>query len=463
MFKKILIPAFAACFLFNSIFVAAQQQESSTEQIFRLKYKLDNFKNPSQWRGRFGLLQFSPDGKLLATSGVFHNINIYNTETGELKTTLSGDKNGFNAFSFNPDGSKTAIAQDMDYSEIRIFDLETGKLLKEIDGTGNSAANKKILNNSMKGLAGLEMFEAPITPNWTTVLIQRNEGEYELVDVATNTVKYTLKHSEKSSRFRDFMKLLFVPFPGILVPNASFSADGKHVVVANGNNTPTLWLTATGAQIARLEPQEDRVYQAIFSPDGQLVATFNIDGVAKIWDTETGKILASFGSKKEPIYGGAWDVSAQKFATISYKIKLASLEFEKDTPVWNARDGKVLYRLENANAGGIFFSPDGKLVATDERENKNIMARIWNAETGALLATLPRNKDEDRALNFVWNPDGKYLAAASSKEVKIWNVEGKFIQTLENAVFPARFSRNGKLLATGGKNDVGYVWQMTDN
>ncbi len=462
MFRKFFISAFAILFSLNNFAVFGQQQAAKPAPVFRLKYTLKDFRNPSQLRGRFGLLQFSPDGTRLATSGTSRNINIYDAGNGELKVALDGDTRGFNAFTFNPDG-KTAVAQDTDYSETRVFDLETGKLLKEIDGTGNSAAGKKVTSDTMKGLTGLEMGEAPITPDWTTVLIQRNEGEYELVDAATNQVKYTLKHSEKSSRFRDFLKMMFVPLAGILIPNAALSSDGKYVVVANGNNTPTLWRAATGEQIAKLEPQENRAYQAVFSFDGALVATFNIEGVVKIWETETGKMLASFGSKKDRIVGGVWSADNQKFATISLKIGFVSAQFKKDTPVWNARDGKILYNLENAEAGGIFFSPDSSLVATDNRGDKTIMAQIWNAETGALLATLPRIKDEDRALRFVWSPDGKYLAAPSPQNVKIWSAKGEFVQTLENAVFPVRFSRDGKLLATGGKNDVGYVWQMTEN
>ena len=317
----------------------------------------------------------------------------------------------------------------------------------------------------MKGLEGLEMSAAPVTPDWTTVLIQRNEGEYELVDTATNTIKYTLKHSEKSSRFRDFLKSMFVPFPtlaGILVPNAAFSADGRYVVIANGNNSPSLWNPASGDLIARLEPQDDRVYRAVFSPDSRLVATFNIKGVAKIWETETGKMLTAFGSEKDRIAGGNWSADSRKFVTISFKVGFASVTFKKDTPVWDARSGKLLYSLENSQSASAFFSPDGRLVATDNREDKTIMAQIWNAETGALIAKIPRQKDEDRALQFVWSPDGKYLVAPTPQSVKIWNAKGEAVQTLENAVFPARFSANGKLLATGGKNDVGYVWQIAE-
>lgn len=459
MLKKTFV--FVLATLLFSNFFAAAAQEKIPNTFARVKFNLTDFRNPSQLRGRFGLLQFSPDGKSLATSGTARDLKIYDTNSGKVLATLDGDNRGFNAFSFNPD-SKTAIAQDTDFSELRVFDIGTGKVLKHIDGSGLYAASKKVEVNVLKGLGGLEMSGAPITPDWTTVLIQKNEGEYQTVDIATNEVKYKFNHSKKSSAIKDLFKTLFVPFSAILVPSAAFSPNGKRVVIANGNTSPSLWNAADGNLIARLEPQDDRVYQAVFSPDGKLVATFNIDGIVKIWDGETGKMLASFGSKKERIVDGTWSADSRKFVTVSIKTGFASFNFKKDTPVWDARNGEILFSLENSFSGSAVFSPDGKLVATNNLEDKTIMAQIWNAETGALVAKIPRTKDEDRAMLFVWSPDSKYLVAPTPQFVKVWSASGEFVQLLENAVFPARFNADGKLLATGGKNDIGYVWQIGD-
>ena len=459
MLKKFSVFTVAVLFLSNSFAFFAQ--EKPDHKFAEVKFKLLDFRNPSQLRGRFGLLQFSPDGSRLATSGTARDLKIYDTASGQVLATLDGDRNGFNAFSFNPDG-KTVLAQDTDFSELRVFDVETGKLLKEIDGSGKYAAGKKVTANSLKGLSGLEMSVAPVTPDWTTVLIQKNEGEYETVDVATNAIEHKLDHSKKSSALKDFFKTAFLPFTNILVPNANFSPDGKYIVIANGNNFPTLWNAENGNLIAKLEPQDDRVYQAVFSPDSRLVATSNVDGVTKIWNTETGEMLASVGSKKDKMFVAAWSNDSQKLAAYSFKPEFASVSYRKDMPIFEARTGKLLFNLENSEAANAYFGPDGKLIATPNRGDKTIMAQIWNAETGKLLTSLPRQKDEDRALSLVWSPNGKYLAAPSPQNVKIWNVNGELVQSLENAVFPARFSSDGKLLATGGKNDVGYVWQIGD-
>ena len=452
MFRKILFFTLFVLLHSNFFTIYAQQNPAGSE-IAALKYKLTDFRNPSMLRYRFGLLLFSSDGKFLATSGTARDIKIYDTATGEIKATLDGDRNGFNAFSFDPD-DKTVIAQDSDYSELRVFEVGTGKLLKTIDGSRATSAGKKNMANSLRGLGGLEMSPAPVTADWKTALIQKNEGEYEIVDLETNDVRYKFEHSKKSNPLWDFFKSTFIPIAGVLISNANFSPDGKLVAIANGNNEPTLWSAETGKLVAKLVPQNDRVYNAGFSPDGKLVTTTDINGVTNLWETETGKMLASFGSKKDKTHPAAWSADGRRLVTISFK---------KDARVWDARDGNLLFALKASDAATVVFSPNGELLATTSQSNKTKLAQIWKAENGELVAALPRIKDEDRAFSLVWSPDGKLLITASSDRVKIWNAKGELLQTLEDAVFPARFSRDGKLLATGGKNDVGYVWQIREN
>jgi WD40 repeat protein len=65
------------------------------------------------------------------------------------------------------------------------------------------------------------------------------------------------------------------------------------------------------------------------------------------------------------------------------------------------------------------FSPDGKLVVTGSHDKH---ARIWDAETGTLLATLSTDGSEVQTAEF--SPDGKRLVTASFDGVaRIWDVE----------------------------------------
>jgi hypothetical protein len=79
----------------------------------------------------------------------------------------------------------------------------------------------------------------------------------------------------------------------------------------------------------------------------------------------------------------------------------------------------------------------------------------------------------DRDLKIYEVESGKLKATIDSKEAGFsgktgfnafsFSPDGTLLQNPENAVFPTRFSTDGRLLATGGKNDVGFVWQIGRN
>jgi WD40 repeat protein len=459
MFKKFVVLTLLFVLHANFFTVAAQERK-----IAQVKFNLADFRNPSTFRGRFGLLQFSRDGRLLATSGTDRDLKIYDVESGKLKATidskragLSG-KMGFNAFSFSPDG-KTAVAQEEGYANLKIFDTETGNLVRTIDGRGKVSSAKVLLTTNQKNdLEGLEMVPVPSDADWKNILVAKNDGLFQVVDIESGAVRQSLQHATNSNDTWDFMKIVFrlyVPIPlAFLISNGRFSADGKKIIIANGDKSPTLWDAETGRRIAALEPQTDRVYRAFFSPDSALVVTSDVDGATKIWNAADGKLLTSFGSEKDKNFAVAWNAENTAVVTITPKT---------DARFWDARTGKVLFSLEKSEASNAAFSPDGKLLATIHQDDKKQMAQIWNAADGKLIATLPRAKSEDRAFSLVWSPDSRMLVTASSDLVKVWSADGTLLQTLENAVFPTRFSTDGTLLATGGKNDVGFVWQISRN
>jgi WD40 repeat protein len=104
------------------------------------------------------------------------------------------------------------------------------------------------------------------------------------------------------------------------------------------------------------------------------------------------------------------------------------------------------------------------LVASGDADGKVF---IWNAATGVVVHTLPGDGE------FVWglafSPDGRRLAAASWKEVKLWDLTkpseaARTLGGLAGTINGLAFSPDGHYLAAcGGYKAKGLIriWDRT--
>ena len=76
---------------------------------------------------------------------------------------------------------------------------------------------------------------------------------------------------------------------------------------------------------------------------------------------------------------------------------------------------------------GAAFSPDGSRIVTASADNT---ARLWDAKTGAAIATLSGHKDA--VFSAVFSPDGSRVVTASEdKTARLWDAKtGAAIATL---------------------------------
>jgi len=111
----------------------------------------------------------------------------------------------------------------------------------------------------------------------------------------------------------------------------------------------------------------------------------------------------------------------------------------------------------------LAYRPDGKMLALGSFKE----VRLVEPETGKLIATLPGEAEDVRAVAFA--ADGKLLAAAGglparSGEVKIWDVEkrseARTIRGHADCIYSVEFAPDGKSIASASYDKLIKLWDV---
>lgn len=438
---------------FTTFFASAQspapQPQTQDKLTARQKAKLPDYKGPSRFLGRRALITFSPDGRLVAMSGTHGTIKVWDADTGTLKATLVGGKEGkegISGFAFSPDGRIVATRDYQDKS-VRLWDVETWQVKATLPG------RKRNLETKLKaGLSFEEEFgPVPISPDGRAVLSEREDDVVAVSDATSGEQRMTLNHDTRDTGAKDVLKAMFLGGTRhFLALQTGYSADGRWIFTINGDKSAKIWDAATG-QLKNNISNSERIYRASFTPDGNALLTVEQQGAMKLWDVETGQFRAQIAPK------GYFENLIKSFE-FSRDGKTVATFFMGDTRLWSVKTGDLLYKLPNSQTTDATFSPDGRWLATASSD-KQSAGTIWNLETGGPKLSLASTGN--KSVSAIFNPAGTILATSNDKGVTLWDAQtGELIATLGEARFPVAFSPDGYTMATGARTNTAILWEL---
>jgi WD40 repeat protein/serine/threonine protein kinase len=235
-------------------------------------------------------------------------------------------------------------------------------------------------------------------------------------------------------RLAHMCKLDEATYPaGAPVDAVAFSPDGNTIASGDKRGKVTVRDTNTGA--VRFEvPHGQYVFAVAFSPDGRQLATASSDKTIQILDAADGKLINTLNGHTEGVLSVRFSPDGAQ---------LVSGAYDNTARIWDVVTGTELQTLKGHN-GWVWaaeFSPDGKRIVTAGQDGKAI---IW--QKGAV--------DFEFAAMEVQGLSTEGLPAANPRRfARVTEFTGH-----NGAVYSARFSRDGKLVVTGGYDKLVMVW-----
>ena len=192
-------------------------------------------------------VEYSPDGKHLATSGSDRKIHLWRTDNSSRIISLDGHTDVVTNIAFSQDGKVLASAAEEADSCIRLWDTTSGKLL-----------------HNCKGHTGAVLSLA-FAPDGKHCFSGSYDETIRFWDVTTGSAVRTLGAQEGN------------------VCALAVSPDGSRL--ASGvKNMVSIWDIATGQQLLTLMAGGGQVSSLDFHPDGLRLAAVTKSGELVIWD-----------------------------------------------------------------------------------------------------------------------------------------------------------------------------------
>ena len=400
-------------------------------------------------------LAFSPDGKILASTGNDSTLRLWNTQTGEQLTVISGRRNLPWSLAFSPDGSM--IVSGCQTGIIHAWKIATGNHLITLRGHTDSvealafSPNGKILASASEDTS----IQFPNPNNAAPQESYHQDISIRLWDISAG------KHLSALRGHKKPVKVL------------AFSPDGKTLASAGMGGTVRLWNPDTGEQLRSLVQlgltDTDQEFSAstqqtawtdalAFSPDGSTLASGDHHGTVRLWRVNDGKLLSTIKAHTNLVRALAFSRDKPIFMSVDRKGVIHT---------WSASTGAQLSTLTLSGHVGwgfaLGFTAGGTTLASVGWVPQNSSVQFWDISGNREFTpvTLPRSGMTN---GHAFSPNGAVLAIATGNmnTIELWNLRTSsqyatlaghtwFIET------PV-FSPDGNLLASGGREGIIYVW-----
>jgi len=367
----------------------------------------------------------TPDGKC-AVSASHRTLRVWDLETGHVLRTLSG---GATSVAVTPDGHcALAAAPSTRGDALTLWDLRAGRVLRTLGGP--CGANRVAVTPD--GQRAVAAFGA-------TLRVYDLEAGRVLRDLRVWNLEPGQDYHEEHFH---------------AVNDVAVTPDSQRAISASLDNTLKMWDLETGRELRTLTGGGTSV---VVTPDGKRAVSASYGETLKVWDLETGACLRTLGKLEGQHVGRVHGVAV----TPDGKRAVSACD-DKTLRVWDLETDRALGALKG-HAGpvhGVAVTPDGQFAVSASADGT---LKVWHLGTGNALSEIEGHCESVQG--FAVTPDRQRIVSASSDgTLKVWDVEtGRALRTLEGGIkvsCMAVMADGQRAVAASSSDDMLMVWDL---
>jgi WD40 repeat protein len=244
------------------------------------------------------------------------------------------------------------------------------------------------------------------------------------------------------------------------VTSLAFNPKGTQLIAGTSNGYVIMWGTREWIEKLCYQAHEDNISSISFSGNGDYFVTGSHTGNVKVWcSAVTGKEIS--------LYGHSSSVTSISFSPKGEICATAAGQgydgFDSIVRLWDTLSYRNIGKLEghSSNVNKLCFSPDDSYIVTGDYAG---LLKIWDLYK--LQEVNELNMDGNYVVGVQFTRDGSKLIAASVGLIKIWDSKTwKEVMSFEGSSYNVDcldVSSSGKLIASGGFDNLAYIWD-TEN
>jgi WD40 repeat protein len=374
--------------------------------------------------------EYSPDGKMLATTSADGGVRIFDAASGKLEHEFPPLSGGAYYADFSPDGASLAVASGD--TDVHVYDVASG--------------DEQLV---LQGHSGL-VFRSVYSPDGALILTASEDHTARVFDAETGDQLRLFAHTT-------------------LVQDAAWALGGSAVVTVDSQGVGRIWDLTTGEPISELLGHRDWITYVAVAPDGRVIATSSLDATIRVWRPGPGFAVTQVDADA-PVMGAAFNLDGSRFA----------IGGNDGSAVYDALSGERVMELGSGRDAAPAYSSDGSLVATaGYTPDGGSALRLWDASTGGLVSTVVFGSNtvtsdhaapaRETPYEIAFSPDSTKVAVALDVGTRVYDVaSGQEVAAYASEPQPlstpglahlqgVAFSPNGRLIALSDGIDA-VLW-----